>query len=166
MPAHITAIKRVKSCALLLLALGLAAADQIPKFENYPAGEVYKGPAAKPVLATRFQRLYRTRIRQAAEEPANFAGHYKIAEWGCGAGCVQIAVIDVKSGAVSDGPFSLLSYDSQFTYEGDDQLEYRVTSRLLIARGCPQEKNCGTYYYEWNGKAFQRIRYAPAKPAK
>jgi hypothetical protein len=42
----------------------------------------------------------------AASGP-NFAGHYTLARWGCGAGCVTVAVIDMTTGAVQFPPFSI-----------------------------------------------------------
>lgn len=38
-----------------------------------------------------------------------------------------------------DGPFSVLDYGEAYRYEGGyDDLEYRISSRLLVARGCPE----------------------------
>ena len=36
-------------------------------------------------------------------------------------------------------------------------LAYKLDSRLLIARGCPEEENCGSYFYEWTGTKFKLI---------
>ena len=149
----------------------LAMMAAFPKFEQFPAGPAYKGKPAEPVLRTARQRTFRTRIVEAAKEGANFAGHYRIAEWGCGAGCVAFAFIDVKSGAVYDAPFSGLAWSAApLRYEGtisstaDDfrSLAYRIDSRLLIARGCPEEKDCGSYFYEWTGTRLKLIRKEPA----
>jgi hypothetical protein len=42
--------------------------------------------------------------------------------------------------------------------ESVEPLAYKLDSRLLIVRGCPEEKNCGTYCYEWTGTRFKPIR--------
>src|SRR5262250_1611988 len=76
------------------------------KFEDYPATADFKGKPAAPVLATKSARMFRTQIREAARKGPNFAGHYTVAEWGCGSGCVTIAVIDAVSGKVFDAPFN------------------------------------------------------------
>jgi hypothetical protein len=74
-----------------------------------------------------------------------------------------MAIVDEQSGAVSNGPFEVLAYGGPRKYEGgEDGLEYRIDSRLLVARGCPEEENCGTYYYEWNGTRFLLLRKVPA----
>jgi hypothetical protein len=90
----------------------------------------------KAILTTPFQRTFRTRIRREANLAADFAGHFRIVEWGCGSSCVSIAVIKKQTGEVSDGPFKILGYGARLNYEGvDDELEYRASSSLLIARG-------------------------------
>ncbi len=155
------------TAALLVMANGaeLRGSSAPPRFGEYRVGEVYRGNAATPILHGSFQEKFRTAIKREGKLPANFAGHYRIAEWGCGTSCVSFVVIDLQSGSVEDGPFRLLSYAVRRKYEGgDDELEYRVSSRLLIARGCPEDRNCGTYYYLWTGEHFDRLRYVPAGP--
>lgn len=148
----------------LLIAVSLlAAADDVPEFDQFKVAEKFTGKPAAPVLRTRMQKSFRTAIRDAAQGGPNFAGHYTLAEWGCGAGCVSMAIVDNKTGATFDGPFNVLGYDLSYTYEGgDEQLAFRVDSRLVIARGCPGEKDCGSYFYEWTGDAFKLIRKMPA----
>lgn len=153
----------MRICYLLIAVSLLAAADEVPRFEQFKVAEKFAGKAVDPVLRTRAQKNFRTAIRDAAQSGPNFAGHYTLAEWGCGAGCVSMAVVDNRTGATFDGPFNVLGYDLAYTYEGgEEQLEFRIGSRLLIARGCPGEKDCGTYFYEWAGDAFKLLRKIPA----
>ena len=141
----------------------LAAIDGRPKFDEFKVVEKFTGKAAAPILQTRMQKTFRKTIVDAAQQGPNFAGHYTLAEWGCGAGCVSMAVVDSKTGRAFDGPFNLLGYDLSYTYEGgEEQLEYRIDSRLMVARGGPGEKDCGTYYYEWAGDRFRLIHKTPA----
>jgi hypothetical protein len=145
-------------------AISLLAAVRIPGFEDYLVREIYGGPAAKPRLGTRTQHEFENQIRNQAQSPPNFAGAYKIVEWGCGSSCVSIALIDLRTGDVSDGPFRILGYGRRLRYEGGaDELEYRPSSSLLIARGCPDDRACGTYYFELAGSRFALLRYAPAR---
>lgn len=148
----------------MLLGLSfLAAAVDIPTFDQYKVADKYTGKPATPILRTRMQKTFRTTIRESAQDGPNFAGHYTLAEWGCGAGCVSMAIVDAKTGQTFDGPFSLLGYDLSYVYEGgEEQLEFRIGSRLIIARGCPGEKDCGSYYYHWTGDRFKLLRKAPA----
>jgi hypothetical protein len=149
--------------SLFALTAVLAAQTSLPSFDRYPAaGPKFSGKPAPPVLKTAYERNFRTAIRDAAARGPNFAGHYTIAEWGCGAGCVSIVVVDAVNGAIHDGPFRNLSPSS------DDPniqpLEYRLPSRLLIARGCPEETACASYFWEWTGSAFSLVRKVPSTP--
>jgi len=155
--------------ATVIVALGVAltvgAASRAPRFEDFRVTEVFKGKPPNIDLRTVMQKRYPTQIRKQAILPANFAGHFRIAEWGCGTSCGMLAVIDLKTGKVYDGPFQDMDYGEQYRYEGGSQdLEYRVSSSLLVARGCPEFKNCGTYYYEWKGDKFDLLRFVPHGP--
>jgi len=148
----------------MILAFVLAQAAA-PKFEDFPAPTPFQGTLAKPILRTSWQRTYRTRIRDAVKEGPNFAGHFKIAEWGCGSDCVGIAIIDEQTGAVYDGPFHILAGSPTMTYPdapSDPALGYKLASRLLVVHGCPGEKDCASYYYEWTGTQFKLLRKLPA----
>ena len=162
--------------SVLILSLLIAfsrrlAIRKLPSFADYPATE--HSPASRPPRCFRRagQREFRTKIREGAAKGPNFAGRYTIADWGCGAGCVSIAVIDAKDGKVYDGPFQVLSW-AMFTYEGKYQsntpefapLDFRKGSRLLIARGCPEEEKCASYFYEWTAPKFKLIRKVEATP--
>ncbi|HYL92262.1 MAG TPA: hypothetical protein VEW69_03800, partial [Alphaproteobacteria bacterium] len=97
---------------LLLLhsAVGLAQAQEktIPwsyDFQDYAVTEIFHGKPAPPKLVSPVHRRYRSAILRAAAKGPNFAGHYTIAEWGCGAGCVSFAVVDAATGKVFPSPF-------------------------------------------------------------
>lgn len=150
--------------AASLLASSLWSASKPPSFGDFSSAGVFSGTPAAPRLQTPRDKRYRTQIREQARGPADFAGFYRIAKWGCGSECVSIAVIDLRTGSISDGPFNNLSYGAPYSYAGGSSgVEYRSSSRLLIARGCPGYRtgygNCGTYYYEWMGGRFHQIRF-------
>ena len=171
MVAHYAKVEgRVVRGGLLLIGFALAAFIQgagILKFGDFQANEVFSGQSHAPILSTPLQRKFRSQIRVQAGPPPDFAGAFKIAHWGCGSSCVSIVVINLKTGMVYDGPFVILGYGPSLRYEGgDDELEYRASSRLLVVRGCPEDRNCGTYYYDWKGDHFERLRFAPAGTAR
>jgi hypothetical protein len=98
--------KTLRLASLLLVVPGIySQGPKLPSFKEFATAEVFSGKPAAPVLRTPNQRLFRTMIRQGAAKGPNFAGHYSIADWGSGAGCVSIAVVDAKDGRVFDGPF-------------------------------------------------------------
>ena len=145
--------------------LYLLAAGDIPTFDQFHVAERFAGKPAAPILHTRAQRTFRTSIRDAEQQGPNFAGHFTLAVWGCGAGCNSMAIVDTRSGATYDGPFRLLGFDPSRVYEGgEEMIEFKIDSRLMIARGCPEEvqKDCGTYYYEWAGNRLNLLRKSPA----
>jgi hypothetical protein len=89
----------------------LAAPVAPPSFGQYPfTGPKFSGKPAAPMLRTTYQRTFRAAIRNSAARGPNFAGRYTIAEWGCGAGCVSIVIVDAANGAVRPGPFRNLGW--------------------------------------------------------
>src|SRR3974390_3288697 len=131
------------------LFLAFAQSADLPAFDRFHVAELYKGKPAAPVIKTAQDREFRTRIREGAADGPNFAGHFTLATWGCGAGCVSFVVVDAAHGAIYRAPFQVLAWD-MVKYEGKiaanadnfEPLDNRVDSRLLIARGCPEEKAC------------------------
>ena len=111
--------------------------------------------------------MYRTMIRQETAKGPDFAGHYKVAEWGCGTACLQMAVVDTQSGHVYDGPVGIPPHGSFFgpnVEEDKTGIFYSPNSSLFIVVGCPNYKKCGSYYYNWNGTQFKLLRQIPMRP--
>ena len=160
---------------LPLVTVAFAQKKALPAFDQFGVDEIFTGKPANPKI-TGSHRSYRTRIREGAAKGPNFAGHYTIAEWGCGSSCVSIAIIDAKDGGVYNGPFSFLGigwgtspkYEGRYSpsSEGFKPLSYRIDSRLLIVRGCPQDENCASYFYEWVDSRFKLLRKLPAVEVK
>ena len=98
-------------------------------------------------------RYFRTRLRWGAEQPVNFAGHYIVAQWGCGAECLTAAAIDRRTGRVSWLPFNVCCLN-----EPGEMLEFRTDSRLLVVRGSRNEKGYGTYYYRLDPRGFTLVQ--------
>ena len=150
----------------LLLALAAArgpepaaggAAPAGPRFEEFAVPVEEVAHPARPVLRTAEERRYRTQLRNAAKGPPNFAGHLRVAEWGCGACCVRFAVVDLGSGEVFLPPFYLAcgSADPTDPVRGRIALDFRPDSSLLVATGTKDEGNvAGIWAYRWNGRAL------------
>ena len=155
--------------SLIFLAGSIIGAigQRLPKFSSYPA-KVEKAQAK----SIDFQRspgagTFRTRLKAALAEGTDFAGHYKIAGWGCGTGCISGAVIDVRNGRVYF-PEELYAF-SVGSFSGDyesEPLKYRKNSRLLVLSGIPgsgddnaPQQPWGDYYYEWKNNRFRRVSY-------
>jgi hypothetical protein len=155
------------ACAGALAQIGEKEPAWALKFTDFAVLESFHSKPAKPILTSRAQRTFRSAITRATAKGPNFAGHYTVAEWGCGSGCMSIAIVDAASGKVFPGPFKILSMPLAEGEGGHDYqgAVYQLKSRLFIADGCPEEAKCGTYYYEWNQDKFKQLRFDPA-PAK
>lgn len=147
-------------CLLLLPCVLESAqkADAPPKFEDYRVTEQYSGTNAKPVLDTQDKRRFRTRIREAAQEKVNFAGHYVLAAWGCGGGCLSSTVIDAKTGKVYLAPFTICCWP----VEVEKPIDFRVDSRLVVFTGSRNEQGQGTYY-KFEGDQFTLLQAVEKK---
>ena len=151
------------------LPLSVEAASRFdpPRFEDYPAALAFSGTPAAPDVATNHSaHLYRSQLRSQAKGGPDFAGRFTIAGWGCGSSCLQFALIDAKTGAVS--------FPSGFEYvsgvhvgsESDQSrrfwgLQYHRDSRLLVVIGTLNEDESteGIWYLEWTGRVLKPIRW-------
>lgn len=130
-------------------------------FKQYPVKATYTGKPAKLVLDTPDAKMFRTRLRQTQDRPADFAGEYVLSLFGCGADCVMGAAVSKRTGHVVFLPGSVCCWYG----EGDEasKLEFRLDSRLLIARGHVNEGDeYGTYYYEFTGSKFKQVHFVKA----
>jgi hypothetical protein len=89
-----------------LWAFLLSAQPQAPRFEDFPVSSDWHGPNATLRLTTASERMFRTRLTEAAKEPADFGGHCHFAGWGCGLACAAGAIIDLQTGVVHPPPMS------------------------------------------------------------
>jgi hypothetical protein len=146
-----------------------------PRFEDFPIGGTFNSKPSPPKLVEKRDRLFRTRIREGAAKGPNFARRYTIVEWGCGSGCVSFALADAEVGTLFRPPFRdlgwgmpLMEYEGRYAPNRDGfmPLSYRLDSSLLVVRGCPEDENCGTYFYEWKAPRFRLIRKVAAVPIR
>ena len=153
--------------ASLVLLLSVAAAypqqpgqsGALPRFEDYPATNTFRGkPAAPRIDSAKYGRTFRTRLREGARQGPNFAGVFTIVIWGCGSSCQHVAVIDARTGRLS-----------QQILPTSNGVEYRLDSRLLIADpvrpGDPSLDHCASCgtpaAYVWDGSRFEPVGKGP-----
>jgi len=147
--------------------------EHLPKQSDFAVSANGEKTAKAPVLATKRDRLYRTSIRSASAKGPNFAGHYAVAEWGCGTGCRQFAIVDLNTGRVYDTNFQAVDYHYPTQAEasepsGDpawwcyrDALNFDVSSGLLVVEGCLDGKECGRNYFVMEAEGLRHVKYDP-----
>lgn len=151
-----------------------------PRFTRYLVPKERIAHPARPDLRGGDARLFRTRLREAAQEGPNFAGHYTIASWGCGTGCLNFAVIDLKTGRVAFDERMRSLTNARIAFSEDDaddrfaarlQAQYvfgvmlfRPDSALFVRLGQPNEDETrdGIEYFRWTGTRFARLAFYPA----
>ncbi len=152
-----------------------------PTFSDYAAKTQKIAHPASVVLAGREARRFRSALRDAAKAGPNFAGHYTIAGWGCGAGCLDWGVVDARTGKVAfDAKLRVLATasDDWARYDalakayaaqgangaGFDLLLFKPGSALLIVLGAPGEGEArdGAHYLHWTGARFEEVKFVEA----
>jgi hypothetical protein len=149
-------------CATVSAVAG-SRPEAAPRFSDYPATRSAQPRAADPIrlrLTSPSTRRYRSILHQEFTKPANFAGHLRVAVWGCGTDCRNFAVLDQITGSA----YTLPRVDEISGVMGndDERVEFRQDSRLLIISGSINEGTVpGKFYYLWTGKRLQRISAMP-----
>ncbi len=151
--------------SLALLGPAVAAPKAPPAFGDYPtraSDRPHAGPRPPLRLTTRTARRYTTVIHNAYKEPPDFAGHLRVAIWGCGTDCRNIAVLDQNTGRAFTFPD--VNSISGAMGNSDERVDYRVDSRLLIVSGSfDNERVERKFYYLWTGDRLRRIFSEPLK---
>jgi hypothetical protein len=138
----------------ILLCSGLFSTGRTPRFEEYAAMGIYRGKNA-PLVLTKNDRAYRTRLRRAATKGPNFAAHYILTAWGCGTECLVSVVIDANTGRVYWAPHTICCWGPEVPPEFQ-RVEAHLNSRLIVFRGERDERegDNAAHYYEFVGGTF------------
>ena len=146
-----------------------AQGNATPKFTAYHATVEKPRVRAIDFRENPDARTFRTRLSEALRRGVNFAGHYVLAGWGCGTGCISGAIIDARTGDVF-WPEQLYAVGVWYGKDeyADEPVAYRKNSRLLIITGIPGQKDdntpdkpSGVYYYEWKNNRLREIKFVP-----
>ena len=175
----------VATLTILQSAAAQTNSKRLPRFEDYPVTEIFDRTPHPPILITREQHRFRTRIREGVDKGwgvwingewskeqnrpgPNFAGQYIVIVWGCGAPCLMMAICDLGTGAVYSPPLSatggldlpLLVLPNSAGRDAD--IEYRRDSQLLIIKATPhwyrRDAESYTFYFLWQGDQWKLLR--------
>ena len=135
---------------------GYSHAQDVPKFRDFPAATPAL-PETPPVQITSPEAwAYRARLREAANQPPNFAGHYVLAQWGCGTTCVTGAAVDLLTGKATFLPFSVCCWGT--VDDGFKPIETRPDSRLAVFSGLRNEAGeMGSHCHSFDGTQFSHL---------
>lgn len=145
-------------------ALAQTPPQPVPQFAQFPS-PVYHGLVGRLDLSSPDAYQYRTRLRNGAQQPVNFAGHYQLVQWGCGADCLTGAIIDVLTGQVTFLPS--VEFAPSVGPNGIDSIpfnsiQFRTNSRLIVFSGQLNETGViGVHFDLWNGSGFQDLLTIP-----
>jgi hypothetical protein len=139
-----------------------------PAFGEYPTAAEKVAPARKLNLKSNpIATTYRTVLRREMAEGPNYAGHYRLAFWGCGASCAMFAVINLRTGSVITA--KEFGYVLGTDLAADDFLpgtlsdgwgfRFKRNSSLLVVLGAPDEdeSKTGAYYFVLRGEGLRLI---------
>jgi hypothetical protein len=158
-----TNLKIIFLNVLLIAALSecVVAQMRVPQFTDYPVSERFTGRNARPIIRGA-ARVFRTRLKETAREKPNFAGHYIIGMWGCGAECLMGGIVDAKTGKVYSIPFSVCCWGFDVD-EKFEPVDFRLDSKLIVITGARNEEGNGTYYYKFENNRLTLVK-AVEKP--
>jgi hypothetical protein len=173
--------------AALWLPIGAAQTSRgHPRFEQYPAGEIFTGTPVAPRIVTALEKACAHEIRDGVErgwgvfrdgkeqKGPNFAGHLIVIQWGCGAPCLRLAMVDARTGAVYYPPITAngvgaRSFDLPLLTIGNAvsrnaKVQFRLDSNLMIIQATPSQAGrhpAYTYYFLWKQNRWALLGRAP-----
>ena len=182
--------RRILPFAWLFLA-GCAWAQShsgaLPRFEDYPVTDFFTREPVAPKLVTPQDQSYAAQLRDGVEngygvfrdgkeqKGPNFAGNLIVIQWGCGAPCLRMAVVDARTGEVHYPPVSfegvgkpsfdlpLLAPDQSVGQ--NPEVQFRLNSSLMVIRATPNSNQSGhasyTFYFQWKANGWTLLRKVP-----
>lgn len=149
--------------AVICSCYPVAAQQELP-FNQYPVSSIYHGKPAPAQPRSADALRFRTVITEGAKKGPNFAGHYTVVEWGCGAACASFAIVDALTGRVFLPSYSVgfESSDGQFYQESG--LHYQLDSSLFVIQGAPGQNAYAQYLYRWTGNELREVKSTPLQP--
>lgn len=146
-----------------------------PIFEQYVVQNIFRGNGVRANIKHNPQaKLFKTVIQNQEEGDVNFAGVFRIIEWGCGAGCISVALLNKKTGELYlpknikfiTNVAAIFEDEGGVNYEANSPvLDYLADSTLLIIKGSiddgnhPLSSQLGISYFLWDNQRLKLIRF-------
>lgn len=142
-------------CCIFAVAMIAAPTTAEPRFSDFTVPVVRTRHKATVQISGLRSHQYAAMLRDAVTKPENFAGHYILDTFGCGASCVVSAAIDKRTGVVTWLPFTVCCW----SLDRQEPLDFKLTSKLLVVHGRRDEKGgIGPHYFSFNGRRFSLVR--------
>src|SRR5471032_468706 len=151
-----TLLKLLTGISFATMLVHTSAEPLTPTYGAYPVKEQYTAATTKLVFKNKQDREFQSQLRRAAKQRPNFAGHYILTTFGCGASCVMGAIIDATNGRVKWLPFTVCCWDGDAA-----PIDFRRDSALIVIRGMRNEQGLGTFYYTYRQGRLQLIAERP-----
>jgi hypothetical protein len=139
---------------------------------------VYTGKLATPVFAGNpfaADPEYVAFIRENCKKGINFGGHYTAFERGCGAECLQLFIVDRKTGHIFTG---IGMEEGHYGYRFETNSTLLIANYYLFQAGSVRYYHdfyCQPEFYRWQKGRFKRLKKTlpeshyfeePEKPVK
>jgi hypothetical protein len=117
------------------------------RFEDYSVPTPLAPRAQKAVIRARYEpdapeatiettAQFQARLRIAAKDGPDFAGHFAVVRWACRPNWEAMKIVNVKTGTIYDPPFIAVSAAGRV--DPSRVVSYQVDSRLFIVTGAMQ----------------------------
>jgi hypothetical protein len=147
-----------------------------PTFQAYPVSNPpLTGSPKLDLKSSPTARRYRTLLSEEVAKGPNFAGHYRVAIWGCGTSCANFAIVNLATGRVI-APFDAYATGTVYFDMGDgkffpdsesesDSFGFRKDSKLFMILGDlnEDENREGAFYYVLEGERLRLIHSTPVQ---
>ena len=118
------------------------------EYSDYPVHKISTNKVPKiETVGNPDARAFRTKLKEAVGQSADFAGSYRVISWGAGTMTEKTALVDVKTGKVFLAPFTAAL-----------GVQYRLNSRLMLEND-PMEVNSYIKDHEGMKPDWLRISY-------
>lgn len=176
-------LRNFKKCILAVVVFGAMpslvytlhaqeTSTKTPKFIHYRVSVMQTKKA--PLQLDKVSLTYKTRYRLLHQSVPNFAGHYAVTGVGCGAGCIFLLGVDLKTGKPTDFDLpmgeELIACDESYIDKQGEYIEkdllYKPNSRLFVVTGRMPDLECGARYFEEKNGKMIHIMDIPLEKTK
>lgn len=142
-------IKLILTIAIFLTVLNVNAQTiEGYSFEKYEAeGQYITKKAEINYQSNPIAKIFRTRITEGYNSgKTDFAGNYITIIWGCGTGCIDGVMVDIRDGKVYNLPLGEeKAYAGCYSNnEKDERVTYKLYSRLFVTVACSETEISNT----------------------